>query len=272
MNYKGLIALDMDGTLLQEGFYVADAEIDALKRAHGLGYMIAIATGRSSYAVANKLEDLRLKGIIDVVIGSNGAEYLEVGNDEAVELGYLTRENIKEVTEIVGDMTYGFAWYGKDMIHSNKTNHHIQSIINQTNLDVTYHDDIAKAFPEKWIKAIMFFRSEKDAEVKHKIEAEKTGDYKAIYSHATFVELMPNGIDKGYAMFKICEKYQIDKSKTIAIGDNENDLEMIRDAGFGVAMGNALDVVKDVADYITDTFSQNGVAKAIDYYLNTISN
>lgn len=61
--------------------------------------------------------------------------------------------------------------------------------------------------------------------------------------------------------------YGIDREKIIAIGDSENDLSMIEFAGMGIAMGNAIDIVKNKADFITDTNDNNGVAKAINKFV-----
>lgn len=61
--------------------------------------------------------------------------------------------------------------------------------------------------------------------------------------------------------------YNIKQDEVICIGDNENDLSMIKCAGIGIAMGNAEDSIKQIADYVTDTNNNSGVAKAIDKFI-----
>ncbi len=270
--YKGLIALDMDGTLLQEGFYVAQKEIDALKKASEEGYLITIATGRSCYAIKNKLEQLKLDGIVKVVMGCNGTEYIAVDEEDATVIANLTKENIAEAIKLVGDVEYGFSWYEKDLIHSNENNHYADNLIQQTGLPIKYHPNVVEAFPAQWNKAIFFLKREEDNYVKQILDEKITGDFKAVFSRSTFIELIPFGGSKANCIKEVCKKYGIDFKNTMGVGDNENDLEMIMETGFGVAMGNATQQIKDVADYITARFDENGVAQAVEVFMEKMKN
>ena len=80
-------------------------------------------------------------------------------------------------------------------------------------------------------------------------------------------EIMNKGASKGHAVQVLANYYDIDKESIICIGDSENDLPMIKYAGLGIAMGNAPDYVKNQADYVTDTNSEHGVAKAIEKFI-----
>lgn len=267
MKYKGLIAMDMDGTLLQEGFYVADIELEAIRKAHDAGYLMAIATGRSAYAVKNKLEYLKLKGLIDVVIGCNGTEYLAVDDEDATILANLTRADIYEAVAVVGDKSYGFCWYCKDEVHSNHDNYFVDEIVRQTGLPVVYHDDVCADFPDLWNKAVFFFSPGETCPKTEELALLIKGKYRALYSSPTFLELVPDGADKSTAIFAVCERFNIDKTRVMGIGDSDNDIEMIRDVAFGVAMGNAHCWVKDVAKYVTNDCENGGVAQAIEVFM-----
>ena len=82
-------------------------------------------------------------------------------------------------------------------------------------------------------------------------------------SHRFVVEIITKGINKGLAISWLCKKYGISTDEAIAIGDSENDIAMIKTAGLGVAMGNAMPKVKQIADFIADTNDSDGVAKVI---------
>lgn len=82
-------------------------------------------------------------------------------------------------------------------------------------------------------------------------------------SQSTILEVLPKDVDKGHAMRIVGDMLGLDKSQIMGIGDQENDLSLVQQAGFGVAMGNAIDIVKDSADYITKTNDESGVAYAI---------
>ena len=76
-------------------------------------------------------------------------------------------------------------------------------------------------------------------------------------------EVMPTGTNKGVGLRTICEDAGIDISEAIAVGDSYNDIFMLKEAGLGIAMGNAEDAVKDVADMVTDDCDHDGIAKAL---------
>ena len=83
-------------------------------------------------------------------------------------------------------------------------------------------------------------------------------------SGIAFVEITPDGAHKGAAVARLCQRLGIDRSEVIAFGDNNNDLTMLEWAGRGVAMGNAVDEAKRVADEITSTNVDHGVAEILE--------
>ena len=85
-------------------------------------------------------------------------------------------------------------------------------------------------------------------------------------SHSFIVEIMTKGIDKGLAVKWLCDKYGINTEDSISLGDSENDIAMIKTAGLGVAMANAMPKVKEAADYIADSNDNDGVAKVIQKF------
>lgn len=87
------------------------------------------------------------------------------------------------------------------------------------------------------------------------------------YPGQDFLEVMCGGINKGTAVDDLIAYYHLDRSQVMAIGDDINDIEMLQKAGLGIAMGNAYDSVKAVADDITDTNENDGVAKAIQKWV-----
>ncbi|MDE6372469.1 MAG: HAD-IIB family hydrolase, partial [Clostridia bacterium] len=82
-------------------------------------------------------------------------------------------------------------------------------------------------------------------------------------SHQLVVEAITKGINKGEAIKWLCDKYGIDVSEAIAMGDSENDIEMIKAAGLGIAVGNAMPNVKQSADFVADTNDNDAVAQVI---------
>ena len=103
--------------------------------------------------------------------------------------------------------------------------------------------------------------------IKQKLPQELYQKYEITSSVPEYIEFVKKGITKSKALDFICQKCNIHKSEVIAIGDADNDLEMINFAGLGVAMGNATNSLKEKADYITSSNNDDGVAKVIEKYI-----
>jgi Cof subfamily protein (haloacid dehalogenase superfamily) len=85
----------------------------------------------------------------------------------------------------------------------------------------------------------------------------------ATFSKPNYLEIVPIGVDKAKALVKLANSLGIELSQVAALGDGQNDIEMLREAGLGIAMGNASDAVKSAADWITGTNDEDGVAQAV---------
>ncbi|OJT75988.1 hydrolase, partial [Clostridioides difficile] len=112
------------------------------------------------------------------------------------------------------------------------------------------------------LKCILFSENV-DSLREAKEEFKKQEDLEVVSSGKINFEVMSKGTSKGIAVKKFCDILGIDSEEVICIGDNENDISMIKFAGLGIAMGNATDEVKSMADFVTDTNVNDGVAKAL---------
>jgi len=266
---KGLIAIDMDGTLLQREFTIKDKDLAALKKAHDQGYMIAICTGRGAAVIIKHMTALRLDDIADVLIGSNGSQYYDVKDKEIEDLGWITKECMVEGLRLCGDEKFGFSWYTGDVLYSNKNNHRLEIMAKQMAADTVVYEDeeLIENLPERWPKAIFFLKEERQRYLKDYIEKHKTQPFDLVFSENLFMEMIPQGINKGTALDEVCKRNNIDHKDVMAIGDGENDIQMLQKSGFAVAMGNAVAVMKENADYVTADIENCGVAEAIEKYL-----
>lgn len=117
---------------------------------------------------------------------------------------------------------------------------------------------------EKWKKVIMMGEIEDIAKLKKLIaESEFADRYKFIQSYKHYYEILPKDAGKGEAMLKLADMLGIDRKRTVGIGDNENDITLVKLAGVGVAVENAVDAVKKAADYITVDNDNHALAALI---------
>ena len=112
-------------------------------------------------------------------------------------------------------------------------------------------------------------RGEHDELVRRRdiIEEAMPGRFTILFSDPTFLEIMPKGVNKGIGLHRLGELFQVPVEQIMAVGDSPNDVDMLKEAGFAVAMDNASPAVKDVVDYVTAGNDDDGVAKVIEKFV-----
>ena len=136
------------------------------------------------------------------------------------------------------------------------------------NLKIENFTEIDFDKEDTYIYKIVFMdKSEKITEVRRNIPKEIGEKYEVTSSVPEYIEFVKKGIKKSEAIKFIMDKCKIEQEEVIAIGDGENDVEMLRFAGLGVAMDNADNYVKENADYITTSNNDDGVGKVIEKFI-----
>ena len=272
MKYK-LIAMDMDGTLLNTKKNVSERTREVLKKAENSGVKLVICTGR---IFTSALSYARIVGTKAPIIASNGAYIREKDRNEII---YSKEMGKKELVKIV-DMAKSFEMYPQlftdDTIFSEKLIHVSsnyskwnESLPENERIKISIVEDLSKVIEEYDGKILKVVISSEEVvklgELRQMISEDM--DVSIVSSYFNNIEIMNAGISKGSAVKILSEYYGIKPEEVICFGDAENDISMIKYAGLGVAMGNAADYVKQIADYVTDTNDNDGVAKAISKYV-----
>lgn len=272
MGYK-LICMDMDGTLLNDKKEVSERAKKAINKAHELGVKVVIATGRI-FVSAEFYGDII--GVKAPIIASNGAYVREKDSDKAIYEKGLGYENYQLIIDLLKKYDIVPHFYTEDTIYTEKLVHSSLAYKNanktlpinrQVKIEVV--DDWSRLFAERNPKIIKAMAVGDDAKKTKEAKNEfiKLNKFQVVSSMKNTFEVMDKSTSKGNALKKICDYYGIDRNEIISIGDNENDISMIEFAGLGVAMGNAEETVKNIADYITTTNEEDGVAKVIEKYI-----
>lgn len=270
-----LICIDMDGTLLNDDHIISDENKKALKYAVDNGVKIAITTGRL-FTSAKYYSDLI--GVNAPIISSNGAFIKEKDRDEVIYKETLSFDETIEINKILSkyDITTYFNTFDTVISREEFPEDYTYFKINKSlpldcRVKLVVADDI-EAYLEKEdgniLKAISLSIGRNHSHLlEAKEELKSLNKYEVVSSGDYNFEVMKKGTSKGKAVQKLAEMLDISKEEIMCIGDSENDLSMINFAGIGVAMGNGLQIVKDEADFITDTHNNSGVAKAIMKYV-----
>ncbi len=268
--YK-LIALDIDGTLLNSDKQITEEVFNSIQEAKKIGKKVVLSTGRPLPGVTPLLNQLNLTDEGDYVICFNGAVVQEVKSQKVISNIEMCADDFRLIHE--------FAKNNNTHIHINTPTNLIipeevpgKYTLHEANLngieivsmnEEDINDDIT------FCKVMIVDEPEKLEEVIKNIPKELYDKYTIVRSAKFFLEFLNKNANKGTALSALCETIDIPVARTIAVGDEENDRHMIELAGLGVAMGNARDSIKDIANHITTSNNEHGVAKVIyEFMLN----
>ena len=256
-----LICTDLDGTLLTSDKKISDKNIEAIEYFKSEGGIFTFATGR---VIQSTRRYIKLVKPNAPVITYNGCAVYDWENEKFIYKAELD-EDIRDVLKaIMADCEY----VGAEVVTENelcicKNNQSMREHMAMEGAEYVDRNIDDVEYP--WIKVIMVQTPSEVELLKKKIASEEYADkYNYVQSASTYYEILPKNISKGTAGLKLCELLGIDKNKFIAIGDNENDIEMIKNAAFGAAVDNAADYVKAHADVVAPHHNDDAIAWLID--------
>ncbi|KKI89784.1 HAD family hydrolase [Bacillus sp. SA1-12] len=281
---KKLIAIDLDGTLLSSNIEISKENVDAIQKAQQAGHVVMICSGRAPEDIKQLIE----KTPLDCpVAGSNGTKVLADG--KLLSQISIDKESVKEVAAILNEKKYPFKLYTSHgilvastwterMLAFLEQNQEFSSGLTpkeykflteqpQETDTIKLFDEIEDVLKIEEIAIQKFFIptiSGKD----ELIATLKAFEGISITTSGPFnIEIMDTNGHKGNGIKVMAEYFNIPIENTVAIGDNFNDVPMLEAAGLSIAMGNADPTVKDIADVVTLTNNEHGVAHAIETYV-----
>lgn len=237
-----LIALDMDGTLLNNQQEVSDENRAAIAKAQEQGVHVVLSTGRSLLTCREYAQSLQLSSYLITV---NGSEIWDESG-QLVERKLIEASHIEKMWNLTQEHKLNFWAVTTDKVWRDE-----------------FPEDIAS---QEWLK---FGYDIPDDALREEVLKQIAGisDFEISNSSLTNLEINALGINKAKGIMTVCERLGISMDEVIAMGDSLNDMAMIEAAGCGIAMGNAQEAVKEAADWVTDTNVNNGVAKAISHWV-----
>ncbi|MBC6003850.1 sugar-phosphatase [Paeniclostridium sp. NSJ-45] len=267
--YK-LIALDIDGTLLNSKKEVTKEVFDAIQMAKKKGVKVVLSTGRPLPGVQSLLKELKLNDEENYVVTFNGGLVQEISSQEVISNIEMSCEdfdiiynelskkhNIKIHINTPDSVVVPYKDAPKYSIHE----------ANLNNIRVICMDESEINENLTFCKVMLIDEPEIIDNIITKIPKDFHDKYTIVRSAPFFLEFLNKKVNKGSGLQALCNKLNIDPCEVIAVGDEENDRHMIEFAGLGVAMGNARDSIKEIANYITDSNDNHGVAKVISEFI-----
>ena len=284
--YK-LVAIDLDGTLLNSYGEVSEKNKEAIQKAKNKGAEIVIASGRPISSARSYAYEV---GADNYIICGNGSVLYDMKNEQIIYDKFIERQKALQIIKICEEnsiyynvytekeiiaknLQYNVLYYHKENLtkaEEDKTHINIVDSIYDyvSNIDGKIlkimicdgHQTIFNAIMRK-LKEVEDVEVLEVAHMSRKIIRQGTEEIPIEYF---YTEISAKNVDKWTALEVLKEKMQISTEEIVTIGDNINDKKMIENAGMGIAMGQSTPRVKEVAKYVTGSNNEDGVAKALD--------
>ena len=267
MKYK-LMAVDIDDTLLNRNKEITPKTRQAILKAQEKGVKFAVASGRLPYGVRPYALELNILENNGFYMGFNGGAILN-SKEEIIGKSYLDSKYIKPVYDELKPYNVTTMVHKGSIIYADrKVNDYTEIESKVIGLPLNLVDDIAEFVDFPIHKFLIAGEPEKLKELEQVLLKKFSADVDIYLSAPWFLEVMPKGTSKGLGLKSICDYMGIDISETIACGDSFNDISMVQMAGLGVAMANAEEDLKAVADYVTENDCDNdGLAEVIEKFI-----
>lgn len=267
-----LIALDMDGTVLRTDKTVSERTMRALRSAAGRGIAVVPATGRIAKMVPEPVASV--PGV-RYAITSNGAAVADLKEKSFLYTNLMSREASDRLLRMLEPCGLLVEAYCGGISYSDV---HRMEMFQHYSVPQIIYDYVMKSqiFVENLSEFIASreYRLEKvnvpyvpdSMQEPLREQVLSAGGYSVVSSSIDNLEVNKAGVSKGDGLARLCERLGISPSEVLACGDGDNDFEMIRFAGVGVAMENSIPALKEAADFVTDTNDRDGVAKAVEKF------
>lgn len=261
--YK-LIAIDIDDTLINDDKEVTPGTQQALEEAVAQGVIVTLATGRA-YAGAHKLA--RQTGLNVPIITYQGALIKNLLDEKVLYERYFPMDAAIKLFNYCIEHNLHLQTYIDDKLYAREEN---QKLIDYTQLNGTEYfvePDFIKVIKQPTPKMLIIDDPDYLDEIIPELRELLGDEVHITKSKPHFLEFMHKEGTKGHALKFLSAHFGCELSQTIAIGDSWNDHEMLEVAGLGVAMGNAIPALKEIADYITASNNEDGIKQVIDKFV-----
>ena len=254
------VFFDIDGTLWNRDFQILQSTRDGIAKLRENGHLAFLCSGRSRANIKN--EDLLSIGF-DGVVAACGT-HVDFHKETIFEK-LLTKDQVAYILKVSEEFGVPVIFEGPEYLYANPEDFLDDPYV--VYLREEQPEDI-KVIPEDVAEIIANKYSGETMNVDMEAYKAALGETFELVVHSSegVFEVVPAGYSKAIGIEKVCEKFGIPVEDTYAFGDSENDLEMLRFAGHGIAMGNANEIVKAVAEHITTSVDDDGIYNGLKHY------
>lgn len=277
-----LVISDIDGTLINSDHNVSKKTKEVVTRLINSGVEFGIATGRDYGGALKIINQLELDPNTIPIVSLNGLQVNHADLDYHIKDKTIDYENCKRLGEIGEKYFMGVLYFFEDKVYSHmddlslkdyehgKETTHMHFFKDGHKMErIESIDEISHLFtPDHEVLKMVFIQDEDYTElIKERISSSFPEEYDLLMVARGWAEIMPKSVNKGNAILEYAKFRGLDSSEILAFGDSDNDLTMINSVGKGIAMKNARNSLKVLADDIAETNDNDGVALYLEKHL-----
>ncbi len=270
-NNNKIMAFDIDGTLLTKNRKILDSTKSSIKKLQKAGYTTIICTGRLYSHSTQIAEEI---GNIDYIVSCNGAQVYDVKTKKIIYTKPHDTKNAHLIIEELKKIGIGATIYGEHDVHYLHHDNDDKSLKlfegYYRNFKSHLNDKNVQQFIDshKILKVLIYFEDvDKAAKITKELQ-EKFQDFAYIVRGSeTAVEFSVKNTSKATGVQEVLKRLHLSANDLVAIGDSENDIEVLKMANLGIAMGNALKIVKEASDVVTKDNDNHGIEHAIKTFV-----
>jgi Cof subfamily protein (haloacid dehalogenase superfamily) len=265
-----LVAIDLDDTLLRKDLTISPANHAAIQSIRQRGIRVVLASGRTMYSMKPYAAALGLTGPGEYIICSNGAEIIETAHERIIYERDIDGGLCLDIAQAVKSHGFSYQFYEEGRIRASTGNNWTSEDTRLTGqkLELIAPEDEKTLLARGLVKFVIPGEPERISELYKTMQTFLHGRAEVMISKPYFLEILPQGANKGEALTHLAGLLGIDMEDVLAMGDSMNDAAMLRMAGRGCAPANATQAARDAADYICDfTHEEDAVAHIIDRFI-----
>lgn len=265
MTYKCLV-LDMDDTLVTDDNIITPKTKETLIKFQEDGYTLVLASGRPLQGMLKEAYELELDKFGSYLISFNGASITRMSDQEVIFKKHIELDDQNALLDYFKEKGLAALTYheGKVMISEDNDYTHIEADL--TGMPMEYSADFFANLDEPMLKFIGVGHPDTVKPLEEDLGGKFGAHCNAITSKPFYLEVFHEDVSKGATLHQLASILDIDMQDIVAVGDGNNDITMIEEAGIGVAVENATDRLKAVADDITQSNNDEGVVAVVEKY------
>jgi Cof subfamily protein (haloacid dehalogenase superfamily) len=259
-----LLAADLDGTLIGEDLRLSPRLKSAVQEAQERGIMVTIATGRMPVQTIPFAEELNLR--TPLICGQGGLIF-DLERNRVLHKVSLPLPPVREAVHFARERELLFIVFDDEGVYVDRLGPFSEFHRRATNAPMQEVGDLVSFLRQEPMKFLFYAEPEEMPELIAALEQLFDHRLQIVRTHAKIVEGIPLGVSKGRGLAYLAAHLGVSQQATIAIGDQDNDVDMVAWAGLGVAMQNGNEAVKRAADVIAPPVVEDGAAQIIERYL-----